>query len=132
MNKTNVKCTRKITVAGLCVCKKTTAKCSASGNAAITVKSTFVELDTLAGGGASSLSWIYVDQRFGDVTPDGTLVRITGKTGVTAINCNELGNIIMDGVTVIDIKPTTVINFIWVSAQAKWVWCSGDDTCSIC
>ena len=129
---TNVTATRKITVGGIMMCNMTTAKCSASANAAITVKSTFVELDTQAGGGSSSLSWIYLDQRFGDVTPDGTLVRITGKTGVTAINCNEAGNMIMDGFIIIDIKPTTVINFIWVSSQAKWVWCSGDDTCCIC
>ena len=123
----NIKCRRVLTVGGILVCSKTTAKCNASSNASITVKSTFVELDTLAGGGASSLSYIYLDHSFGDEPPDGTLIRITGKTGVTELNCNASGNLQMNGETSVDIKPTNFINFLWVSSQGKWVWNSGHD-----
>jgi hypothetical protein len=124
---TELKCDRKLEIGGLLVCIKTTAKCSASSNATITVKSTLVEVDTLAGGGASSISNIFVDKSLGDTAPDGTIVRLTGKTGVTEIRCNASGNLQMNGVATVDIKPTNFINFLWVSAQGKWIWCSGND-----
>ena len=124
---TDVTSTRILTVGGLLVCSKTTATCSASSNASATIKSTLVELDTLAGGGAATLSYLYLDQTFGDSTPDGTLVRITGKAGVTEITCTSSGNMQMNGESDVGIKPTNFINFIWVASVGKWVWSSGND-----
>ena len=125
---TNIKSTRTLEVGGLLVCKKTTAKCNSLDE--ITIKSTLVELDTLAGGGSDSLKYIYMDQSLGDKTPDGTIVRITGKVGVTEILCLSTGNMDMNNQGAIQIKPSNFVNFMWVESRGKWVWCSGSE-CSI-
>ena len=127
----DVKSTRKLTVGGILVHTKTTATCSAAANANLTIKSSFVEAYPFTGL-TSSVDNIYLDGSYGDTIPDGTLIRITAPSTATHIRFTEAGNIDLDTPSPNpwkDVNNRTFLNFVWVEAGGKWVWCSGNGCC---
>ena len=78
MTAIDMRATRKLMPEGLLIPTLTTVKCSANVDATIYIKSSLIEVEPFSGNTAT-LKFIYVDQKFGDKVPDGTIIYVTNK-----------------------------------------------------
>ena len=140
MTAIDMRATRKLMPEGLLIPTKTTAKCSANVDATIYINSSLVEVQPFSGNTAT-LKYIYVDQKFGDTIPDGTIIYITNKL-LTVTTFLESGNISCQAraalglpaefVGIAGFSGSSFRSFIYRTNQAKWVMMSKSNDCCIC
>ena len=140
MTAIDMRATRKLMPEGLLIPTLTTAKCSANVDGTIYIKSSLVEVQPFSGNTAT-LKYIYVDQKFGDKVPDGTIIYITNKN-LTKTTFLETGNISCQQRAILGLPAEFVgittasgssfRSFIYKANKSSWFMMSKSNDCCIC